>query len=98
MKTLRSLLVLSALMLTLVPVATGCAASDSEEEDASPASADTGEDALTSSSDKVALLDALRGRVKQDFTNASSLAGYKLVFVVKRINSDATKAGIQAHI
>jgi hypothetical protein len=74
-----------------------CAA-PSGEESTEPAAIDgTSEDAITSG-DRKAQLDGLRARVQQDFANAPALRGYKLVFVVRRLNGDAKKAAVQAHI
>ena len=74
-----------------------CAApSDSSDDGSSEGiSGGTSEDAITSG-DRKAQLEGLRARVQKDFANAPALRGYKLVFVVKRLNGDTKKAAIQA--
>lgn len=92
-----SMLVVGALAMGLG----ACAApssSSSEDDGAQPGIVDgTSEDAITSG-DRKAQLDGLRARVQKDFANAPTLRGYKLVFVVRRLNGDAKKAAVQAHI
>lgn len=75
-----------------------CAAPSATDGASKPGAIDgTSEDAITSG-DRKAQLDGLRARVQQDFAGASSLHGYKLVFVVRRLNGDAKNAAVQARI
>lgn len=89
---------LSLVAVGLLLAVVGCAAPSVEDQ--SPASAPeqgTNESDFTSG-DRKAQLEGLRGRVQQDFAGAKSLEGSKLVFVVRRLNSDTKKSVIQAHI
>lgn len=89
---------LSLIGVGLVLALVGCAAPSVEDQ--SPASApgeETNESDFTSG-DRKAQLEGLRARVQQDFAGAKSLEGHRLVFVVRRLNSDVKKAAIQAHI
>lgn len=73
----------------------GCAAPAAEEADQEVVAGS--EDAITSG-DRKAQLDALRARVGQDFAGVASLRDKKLVFVVKRLSGDATRAVVFARI
>jgi hypothetical protein len=86
--------------LGLALVVGGCAAPSSDADEQGPgagANEGTNESDFTSG-DRKGQLDGLRARVQQDFTGARALASYKLVFVVRRINGDAAKSAVQAHI
>ncbi len=89
---LRSLLFIAS----VATFAFGCAASSSN--DSTEESASGSEDALTGSPERAAQLEALRARVGVDFESINGSPKFKLVFVVRRLNSDATSAAIQAHI
>jgi hypothetical protein len=89
---------LSLAGLGLVLALVGCAAPSVEDQ--APASAPvegTNESDFTSG-DRKAQLEGLRARVQQDFAGAKSLESFKLVFVVRRLNSDTKKAVAQTHI
>lgn len=86
---------LSLLGLGLALALAACAAPPSE---ASGAAAEETNESDFTSGDRRAQLDGLRARVQQDFAGAKSLEGFKLVFVVRRLNGDAKKAAAQAHI
>jgi hypothetical protein len=84
-----------SLLGVLVLFGAGCAAStDGNEESATTAGA--AQD-LTSQ-DRTAILDGLRVRVTADFAKAPALQQFKLVFVVSRLESNATQAFIMARI
>ena len=89
---LRSLLFIAS----VATFAFGCAASSSD--DTTEDSASGSEDALTNSPERASQLDAVRVQVNKDFAGSQALRGYKLVFVVRRLNSEGTKGTLQAHI
>jgi len=78
---------LGLFLLTAAPLAVGCAAPTQDESAAAEGA--TSEDAITSS-DRKAQLDGLK--------NVASLRDKKLVFVVRAIKGDATRAFVRARI
>jgi hypothetical protein len=82
-------------LMALAPFASGCAAQASDDDQ--PAIEAGSEEAFTSS-DRKAQLDALRVRVQADFARATSLRGNKLVFVVKKLTADSSRAVVFARI
>lgn len=92
---LRSaLLFVSLLSIPVIPVATGCAASAADDD------GDTGGSALSSpeTSTRSLVIAAVRARAEKDFAGSTALKGYKLVFVVNKLESNATKAFFTGHI
>lgn len=84
------------IVLGVVPLVSGCGAGQADD-DAPVVVEGASEDALTGSERK-AQLDGLRVRVEKDFANVASLRSKKLVFVVKKLTSDKSRAVIFAHI
>lgn len=78
----------------------GCAgdADDLDEDGTEEVVGDTAEEDLSITPTRQAQLDALRARVTKDFGHPASLTGKKLVFLVRRYKSDASKAVLFAHI
>ena len=91
---------LSLVAVGLAFALAACAApsSGADEQGAGSGSIEGTNESDFSSGDRKAQLDGLRARVQQDFAGAKSLEGYKLVFVVRRLNGDTKKAAAQAHI
>jgi hypothetical protein len=89
------MLCVSGLLVTAMPLlGVGCAAS----AEGVPASSEgVGDDAITAS-ERTAVLDGLRVRVDADFANVASLRGFKLVFVVKKLESDVSRAFVSADL
>lgn len=90
---LRSLLLVASITTSF---AFGCAASSSD--DSTEEAASGSEDALTNSPERTAQLDAVRVQVNKDFAGSQALRGYKLVFVVRRLNAEGNLGALQAHI
>ena len=86
---------LSLLAFGIALALVGCAAPSAEDDQQQVGP--SAESDFTSG-DRKAQLDGLRVRVEQDFAGAKSLEGFKLVFVVSRLNSDTKKAAVQARI
>ncbi|MDB4998539.1 MAG: hypothetical protein JWM74_5971 [Myxococcaceae bacterium] len=98
MKTTMRALLLGGLFFAAVPAfTTGCASSADDASAADEADDGTSEGAVTAT-ERQAQLNALRARVNKDFAGAASLRSSKLVFVVRRLNTDGKKAAIFAHI
>jgi hypothetical protein len=78
----------------------GCAADaeDSANDGSEEVVGETSESDLTITPTRQEQLDALRARVTKDFGHPASLQGKKLVFLVHRYKSDASKAVFFAHI
>jgi hypothetical protein len=82
----------------------GCAAEDVDGDDTTQegptdeVAGETSESDLTITPTRQAQLDALRARVTQDFKNVASLKDMKLVFVVQRYKSNASKCVLFGHI
>src|SRR6185295_14283778 len=78
----------------------GCAADadDADNDGTEEVVGETSEADLTITPTRQAQLDALRARVTKSFGHPASLEGKKLVFLVRRYKSDASKAVIFAHI
>lgn len=89
MSLLRSILALALISSTAV----GCASA----EGAYVGDEGAAESNVTSSV-RQAQMNGLRGRVQKDFANAPSLAGYKLVFVVSKLETNGNLAFVRARI
>lgn len=89
---------LACVGLTLALTLVGCAAPSVEDQAPPSAPGEQTNESDFTSGDRKAQLEGLRARVQQDFAGAKSLEGSKLVFVVRRLNSDTKKAAVQAHI
>lgn len=93
---LRTPLASLALVLSLAPSFVACSSDGSPDTSNGAASENdaSADDDLTTS-DAQAQLNGLRSRVAKDFPN---VRGYKLVFVVRKRQTDANRAFIQARI
>lgn len=88
---------LLAVSLLSVPFAVGCAGEAGEDADSSGAAVSTGQ---TQGAERKAILNAVHARLAKDFAGATSptLKGFKLVFDVHQLDSNATKAFFRGRV
>ena len=91
--------VASVLFLSFSMIGCAADADDATNDDGTEeVVGETSESDLTITPTRQAQLDALRARVTKDFGHPASLEGKKLVFLVHRYKSDASKAVFFARI